>query len=1004
MNMRIRLITLAVITSLLVVLIAPLAVAQPNERELIEKTSIASSITFIENVGQFPANVRYYVHGLNRAMWLTDDGVWLAMTEQAESAPAKRETSARYAPYTPHPPAPSPEIKSVISREGEWPLPSPIDKKRSIGEGPGVRLVKITFGSMSRVEPQTRAETIVNFYRTADQATWFTAVPVWQRVRYPNIAPGVDLELWGEGSSLRWQFACDGECADLEPSIEGASNVTLEDDRIVIDAQDNRVVMARPAAPEDNAAALLAGTFFGGNSFDGITAIAAGADGSIYFTGYTGSDDFALTATLPPGTHQRSSGESAQAFLGPIFAGKFKPDLSALTYLTFIGSQAQSFDTVLDSGNDIAVDAQGNAYVAGETASRTFPTTPGAYDRVLNDGSPNNCPTGWLGYPCPDAFAVKLNAAGALIYSTYFGGAQLNVPGLGNRGGNDYGYGLDVDAQGRIILGGETNSDDLPTTSGAYDREFSFIDIGLNTDIFVAKINPAGQGAADLIYSTYVGAGFPNKFGGLDLDATGRVYVAGQVQGRGILPVPPRIDFPRTPNAYPTASQCVAYDCADVFFFKLNPANGGQSDLLYSTFFGGTVAGFGEYEKALDVTVDANGAAYLVGRSDAADYPTTSNALMTYLPGGATQAAFVSKLNPIGSGVNDLVYSTYFGGDGESEASAVVLGSDGHVYVTGYTASSNFPYTAGAFSTRRSGGNDAFLARLKLLGGGVSDLAYSSYLGGSQTDRGWGIAVKDSVAYVAGRTSSSNFPATPGAYDTELDPTYCESSLCGDGYIAQIATGYSTLGGRVSDAQGQPLENVTVTASSATTVAQATTNFSGGYFFNQLLPGTYTVTVSGDYFWTPAQRVITVPPDASSQDFVGSRIVKQSALNQHTPAPFGTLITYTLNVIAPGASNFSVMDVVPTHTNYVSGSLISTAAGMTYDLAANAISGTLNLSAGQMATITFAAQVAITPTETFGPLITNRACVKTVATCEWSNAVINYTRPTFIYLPIVQRN
>jgi hypothetical protein len=597
---------------------------------------------------------------------------------------------------------------------------------------------------------------------------------------------------------------------------------------------------------------------------------------------------------------------------------------------------------------------------------------------------------------------VKLNAAGALVYGTYFGGSRLMVPGSGNWGGDDFAYGIDVDAQGRILLGGETNSDDLPTTSGAYDREFSFIDIGLNVDIFVAKINPVGQGAADLMYSTYVGAGFPHQFGGLEVDANGHAYVAGQVEGNSGL-LPPNIDFPRTPNAYPRTSQCLAIYCADVFFFKLNPAGGGQSDMLYSTFFGGTLPGFGEYEKALDVTVDANGAAYLVGRSDTPDYPTTPNALMTGRPGGATQAAFVSKLNPIGSGASDLVYSTYLGGDGKSEASAVALGGDGHVYVTGYTASSNFPYTAGAFATRLAGRSDAFLTRLKLLNGGVNDLVYSTYLGGSQTDMGWGVVVKDGVAYVAGRTSSSNFPSTPGAYDAVIDPTTCSGSLCGDGYIAQIATGYTSIAGRVTDAFGQPIANATVKANAAAGAAQTTTDTGGNYHFDQLLPGTYTVTVSGHYFWSPAQRVISVPPDLGSIDFTGTRILKASALPQQTPAPFGTLITYTLNVIAPEAAAFDVLDAVPTHTAYVSGSLISTPSGVAYDLAANAISGTLNLSAGDVATITFAAQVAITPTDTFGPSITNRACVRTGATCEWSNEVINYTRLSFVYLPITLR-
>ena len=185
------------------------------------------------------------------------------------------------------------------------------------------------------------------------------------------------------------------------------------------------------------------------------------------------------------------------------------------------------------------------------------------------------------------------------------------------------------------------------------------------------------------------------------------------------------------------------------------------------------------------------------------------------------------------------------------------------------------------------------------------------------------------------------------------------------------------------------------------------TDANGNYKIDQVIAGTYTLTVSGSYFWSPDRRVINLPPDATAQNFVGMRIVKHSALDQQTPVPFGTLITYTLQLISPSAANLSVMDAIPTYTTYVSGSLISTLPGAINDAAANAISGTLNLSAGQIATVTFTAQVAVTPTETFRPSITNRACVRaegaSSAQCEWSNSVIHYTRPSFIYLPLIRR-
>ena len=176
--------------------------------------------------------------------------------------------------------------------------------------------------------------------------------------------------------------------------------------------------------------------------------------------------------------------------------------------------------------------------------------------------------------------------------------------------------------------------------------------------------------------------------------------------------------------------------------------------LDYSTTFGGS-----GYDQGNGIAVDSSGNAYVAGFTASSNFPTTTGAFQTAY-GGGDYDAFVTKLNATGTG---LVYSTYFGGSGYDQGNGIAVDSAGNAYVTGFTASSNFPTTTGAFQTAYGGGSsDAFVTKLNATGTG---LVYSTYLGGSGGDAGTGIAVDSSGnAYVTGNTNSSNFPATTGAF------------------------------------------------------------------------------------------------------------------------------------------------------------------------------------------------------------------------------------------------
>ena len=378
-----------------------------------------------------------------------------------------------------------------------------------------------------------------------------------------------------------------------------------------------------------------------------------------------------------------------------------------LVYSTFLGGSSP------DVGNGIAVDSAGSAYVTGVTLSANYPTTAGTFDRSL-DG-------------LQDAFVSKLNAAGsALAYSTFLGGS-----------GSDRGGGIAVDAGGSAYVAGTTSSLDFPTTPDAFDRTYG----GQGDDAFVAKLNAAGSG---FVYSTYLGGmGFGDWGQAIAVDGLGNGFVTGRA-GR---------DFPTTAGAFDTTYN----GSYEAFVTKLNPQG---SALVYSSYLGGL-----SNELGSGIAVDGAGGAYVTGETYSTDFPTTAEGFDTTLNG--LDDAFVTKLNTDGSA---LAYSTFLGGTNYDSANAVAVDGTGSGYVSGRTASADFPTTAGAFDSSMNSSFDAFVAKLNAAGSG---LVYSTYLGGTglrSTNYGYAVAVDQSgSAYVTGSTSATDFPVSPAAFDTSFN-------------------------------------------------------------------------------------------------------------------------------------------------------------------------------------------------------------------------------------------
>ena len=194
----------------------------------------------------------------------------------------------------------------------------------------------------------------------------------------------------------------------------------------------------------------------------------------------------------------------------------------------------------------------------------------------------------------------------------------------------------------------------------------------------------------------------------------------------------------------------------NAFVTKLNPV--GTAPLVYSTYLGGNGGDGGN-----GIAVDAAGNAYVTGLTGSTNFPTTPGAFQTAKQGFYN--VFVTKLNPAGTA--PLIYSTYLGGSTSDIATGIAVDTAGSAYVTGYAFSSNFPTTPGAFQTIYQGNGDAFVTKLNPAGS--APLVYSTYLGGSGFDYGNGIAVDAAGnAYVTGYTGSTNFPTTPGAFQSAL--------------------------------------------------------------------------------------------------------------------------------------------------------------------------------------------------------------------------------------------
>jgi hypothetical protein len=583
-----------------------------------------------------------------------------------------------------------------------------------------------------------------------DPSRWRAAIPTFAAVRYDEAYPGISVTWHGRRGRLEYDFevAPGADPSRIRLELGGDGPTALDSSgAIVLAARADEVRHLAPVAYQVRAGVRervaaewrLAGgeATFGLGPYDRTRPLVI--DPVIVGSAVLGGTGFdsANAVSLDAAGNVYVTGESASLdfpLAGP--AGR-TPAGQNDVFVAKLDPTATTllYSTVFggnaaDSGTGIAVDASGNAWVTGETVSIDFPTAAGAFQPDLAGAT--------------DAFSVKLDSSGgALVVSTLLGGE-----------GFDRGNGIAVDAAGGAAIAGRTGSTSFPTTEDALQTFFR----GSDFDAFFARFSAAGT----LVHSTYLGGVENDAAFGVALDSTGRAFVVGGTRSP---------DFPATGSAYQGSNLST-----DAFLSAFGP--GGA--LLYSTFFGGSFV-----DRGNAVAVDSRGRVLVAGQASSPDLPSVSPTQATY--GGGPNDAFVAAFDTAASGDASLLFSTFLGGRGDDRAHGIAARSEAAVWVAGQASGTDFPVIDPRPLPSGGGPSDAFAARFDLSAAPV--LRLSTLLGGANDDRAHAVAATASGdAVLAGRTESTGFPPNASRYGLGIPA---------DAFVLRIAEGGASIGASV---------------------------------------------------------------------------------------------------------------------------------------------------------------------------------------------------------------
>jgi hypothetical protein len=465
-----------------------------------------------------------------------------------------------------------------------------------------------------------------------------------------------------------------------------------------------------------NARAASMSGYLGGGQYDTSQAMTVDKDGNIYMTGWTFTDDLGVTTDALQPDH---SG------FADAFVARFSPDGTTLEYLTYFGGSGN------DNAYDIAVDGDGNVYIAGTTTSDDLMTVDPVQSSLNGDS---------------DAFVAKINASGVLVFSSYFGGS-----------GNDTATALHVDDAGRIYFAGNTTSTDMLTVANPFDSSCGSdglcdaadpLDIATRqVDGYVGALTRDTQGFYVPEYASYIGGNGFDYIHDIAVDSAGVIYMTGETNAG---------DFPYK-NAFQSTIADGIAGAYDAFMIAVDPQVTDDNGLVYSSYIGGDGNDAGNA-----IAVASDGIVYVAGDSSSSNFPVT-NAAMQADYGGGDADVFVAQFDITQTSTASLKYASYLGGSNEDLSADLVVDPAGDIYIAGMTDSLDlslngtvqFPYDSDI---------DGFVVKIS---GQAKSIVYSSYFGSYDIDLVFGMSVNSQGdIYLTGETESDDL-ATAGAWQPD---------------------------------------------------------------------------------------------------------------------------------------------------------------------------------------------------------------------------------------------
>ena len=692
----------------------------------------------------------------------------------------------------------------------------------------------------ARQRPELVAEeklpTMRAYIKGSDPAGWHSSIRTYRKVRYREPYPGIDLLVYGREGGIEYDFVAQpgADPGAIRLRFEGMDKMALDSNgELILTTPTGEIRQKKPFAYQ----------WIQGRQQEVDSSFRLLDHHTVAFE--TGSYDRSLALTIDP----------------------------ILVFSTYLGGSKE------ESMESIAVDSQGNMYVAGSTGSTDYPRV-GAFQENFAGG----------GTPLGDIVVSKLDSSGSfLAFSTFVGGSSTDI-----------GRSVAVDPQGGVYVAGTTFSANFPATAGAFQTTCS------GQCPFVVKLTPDGSGVA---YATFVGSS--GDAGAMDVDANGQAVITGRTSNSS---------FP-VQNAF-QANKKGAFDS---FVSKLNSTG---NALVFSTYLGGT--GDDNLGGEPDIAVDAAGNIYVTGATRSADFPTMNPVQSVH---GGMDDVFVTKFNPQGG----LIYSTYLGGEQADHGRGIAADANGNAYVTGETKSSNFP-TMAPFQQSFGGGaavGDAFLSKVAPNG---NSLILSTYLGGTLGERAHAVAVDELNRPVVVGFAADGFPLKNAFRDFEgQDAFVTKFAADGSSLIYSVnlgglggesATSVATLATRVFVAGNTNKANFPVLEALQPRPAGGTNEAfllqiseQGSLHFAQIANGAGTVSellLTNSSMLTPSQASVTFAGD----DGLPLAINVTVTANDGSQVPQGQVST--LNVTVPP------LGVVKIITNGA-GNLVAGSASVTFD-------------------------------------------------------------------------